>query len=172
MSRFGIRDISMPHLRELSAAFDVPAHLGVLVGTDVMYLEKAAAPSFIQFNTFPGKLSPFHITALGRAIAAWLPAEERQALTRGVKPPIDRLLDETHEHGFAVEDSEEIDGVGCIAAPVFGADGAVIASVGLTGFSRDLLPPGEDPPALPAVRDAARAISAELGYRSAPARQI
>jgi IclR family acetate operon transcriptional repressor len=166
VSRFGIRDIAMPYLRELSAAFDVPAHLGVLVGTDVMYLEKAAAPSFIQFNTFPGKLSPFHITALGRAIAAWLPDAEQRMLTAGLATPIDAQLRETHAHGFAVEDSEEIDGVGCVAAPVFDAAGAVIASVGLTGFSRDLLP-GGDPPAVPAVRDAARAISAELGYRPA-----
>ncbi|MDW5593694.1 IclR family transcriptional regulator [Conexibacter stalactiti] len=168
VSRFGIRDIAMPYLRELSAAFDVPAHLGVLVGTDVMYLEKAAAPSFIQFNTFPGKLSPFHITALGRAIAAWLPEAEQRTLTAALSPPIEGLLSETHAHGYAVEDSEEIDGVGCIAAPVFGADGTVVASVGLTGFSRDLLP-GGDPPAVPAVLDAARAISAELGYRPASA---
>lgn len=168
VSRYGIRDIAMPHLRELSAAYDVPAHLGVLVGDDVMYLEKAAAPSFIQFNTFPGKLSPFHITALGRAIAAWLPAPEQRALTARLAPPIDEQLRETHALGYAVEDSEEIDGVGCIAAPVFGPDGTVVASVGLTGFSRDLLPGGE-PPAATAVIDAAREISAQLGYRPAPA---
>ncbi len=167
VSRFAIRDIAMPHLRELSAAYDVPAHLGVLVGDDVMYLEKAETPSFIQFNTFPGKLSPFHITALGRAIAAWLPApEQRSALTARVEPPIDELLRETHDTGYAIEDSEEIDGVGCIAAPVFGADGRVVASVGLTGFSRNLLPGGE-PPAAAAVLAAARAISAQLGFRAA-----
>lgn len=166
VSRFGIRDIAMPYLRELSAAFDVPAHLGVIVGTDVMYLEKAAAPSFIQFNTFPGKLSPFHITALGRAIAAWLPEPERAALTARLEEPIDGQLEQTQALGYAVEDSEEIDGVGCIAAPVFGADGTVVASIGLTGFSRDLLPGGDPPPAVPAITDAARAISAELGYRS------
>ncbi|HEY4279978.1 MAG TPA: IclR family transcriptional regulator [Conexibacter sp.] len=165
VSRFGVRDVALPHLRELSSAFDVPAHLGVLVGDDVMYLEKAAAESFIQFNTFPGKLSPFHITALGRAIVAWLPRDDQRAFVEKLGRPVARLLKETREHGYAVEDSEEIDGVGCIAAPVFGFDGTVVASVGVTGFSRDLFPDG-DPPAVPAVIDAARAISAELGYRA------
>jgi DNA-binding IclR family transcriptional regulator len=168
IARYGIRDVARPHLRELSQALGLPAHLGVLVGTDVMYLEKAAAESFIQFNTFPGKLSPYGITALGRAIAANLPAEEREPLLVGTAPGFDGLLDQVRETGYATEDSDEIDGVGCIAAPVFGLDGRVLGSVGITGFSRDLFP-GDGIPAATAVTDTAAAISAELGHRSATA---
>jgi DNA-binding IclR family transcriptional regulator len=166
IARYGIRDIARPHLRELSDALGLPAHLGVLVGTDVMYLEKAAAESFIQFNTFPGKLSPYGLTALGRAIAANLPTEEREALLAETPPSFGTLLDEVRATGYATEDSDEIDGVGCIAAPVFGLDGRVLGSVGITGFSRDLFP-GGDIPAATSVVDTARAISAELGHRAA-----
>jgi DNA-binding IclR family transcriptional regulator len=162
VSRFSIRDTAMPHLRDLAEALGVPAHLGVLVGQDVMYLEKAAAPSFIQFNTFPGKLTPFHITALGRAIAASLPDEERASLVANLEPNVDEALDASAARGYALEDSEEIDGVGCIAAPVFGADGHVVGSVGITGFSRDLFPGGGIPAADDVVA-AANAISRELG---------
>lgn len=167
ISRFGIRDVARPHLRELSDALSLPAHLGVLVGNDVMYVEKAAAESFIQFNTFPGKLSPYAVTALGRAIVAYLPADERAPLLAGQSPDFAALLDRVHATGFATEDSDEMDGVGCIAAPVFGPDGRVLASVGITGFSRDLFP-GEDAPAATLVVDAARAISTEFGYERAP----
>jgi DNA-binding IclR family transcriptional regulator len=169
ITRYGIRDIARPHLRELSQELGLPAHLGVLVGTDVMYLEKAAVDeSFIQFNTFPGKLSPYDLTALGRAIVAHLPAEEREPLMTATDPGFDRLLARVRAEGFATEDSDDIDGVGCIAAPVFGLDGRVIGSVGITGFSRDLF---ADPavPAAAQVVDAARAISGELGHQPAAA---
>jgi IclR family KDG regulon transcriptional repressor len=165
VSRVGLREIALPHLRELSAELDVPAHLGVLVGAQIMYLEKAATPSFIQFDTFPGKLSPYHVTALGRAIVAELPDSERAALLDGHGQRLKQLLAETHESGFAREDGEETEGVGCVAAPIFGPDGAVLASVGITGFSRDLFPGGEVP-AAPRVVEAARAISADLGHRA------
>lgn len=162
ITRFGIRDIARPHLRQLSEALGLPAHLGVLVGTDVMYLEKAAAESFIQFNTFPGKLSPYALTALGRAIAAYLPPEERELLTAPEGPAFAAVLERTRADGYAIEDSEEIDGVGCIAAPVFGLDGRVLASVGITGFSRDLFPGDGEIPAVAPIVGAAHAISAEL----------
>jgi IclR family KDG regulon transcriptional repressor len=163
VARNGIRDIAQPSLRELSDKLGVPAHLGVLAGTDVTYVAKAAAPSFIQFDTYPGKRSPFHLTALGRAIAAYLPRDEREALLEGHGRRLRKILEDAHEAGYAVEDGEEMDGVGCIAAPVFGPDGRVLASVGITGFSRDLFP-GDDVPAASAVAAAASAVSAELGH--------
>jgi DNA-binding IclR family transcriptional regulator len=166
-SRLRIRELAQPHLRALSAELGVPAHLGVLVGTDVMYLEKAAAPSFIRFNTFPGKLSPFHVTALGRAIAANLPADERRQLAEGLPADVERVLSETREAGLAIEDGEDIEGVGCVAAPVFGPDGRVLASVGITGFSAELFENGEIPSAAP-VRATAQAISDALAHRRAP----
>jgi IclR family transcriptional regulator, KDG regulon repressor len=162
IARFGIRDIARPYLRQLSEALDLPVHLGVLVGSDVMYLEKAASESFIQFNTFPGKLSPYGLTALGRAIVAHLPDDERELLMASGDPALAAKLDRTRADGYAIEDSEEMDGVGCIAAPVFGADGRVLASVGITGFSRDLFPDDGEIPAVAPIVGAAQAISAEL----------
>jgi DNA-binding IclR family transcriptional regulator len=170
-SRLRIRELAGPHLRELSAELGVPAHLGVLVGADVMYLEKAAAPSFIKFDTFPGKLSPFHVTALGRAIAAHLSADEREQLLKGLPARLGEVLAETRAAGFALEDSEETDGVGCVAAPVFGPDGRVLASVGITGFSSDLFPDGGIPSVAP-VRATAQAISDALAGRVAAAQPV
>ncbi len=163
-SRLRIRELAAPHLRELSAELGIPAHLGVIVGSDVMYLEKAAAPSFIKFDTFPGKLSPFHLTALGRAIVASFDDDQREELAKGLPGEVEEVLADTRTRGYAIEDSEDIDGVGCVAAPVFGPDGRVLASVGVTGFSADLFPGGEIP-SVPLVLGTARAISEALGNR-------
>jgi DNA-binding IclR family transcriptional regulator len=164
VSRYGIRDVARPYLRRLSETLDLPAHLGVLVGDDVVYVEKVATSSFIQFKTFPGKMAPFGTTALGRAIVAALPEKERAELVNPRDRRLGKALKQAMEDGFAREDSEEIDGIGCIAAPIFDGDGAVVASVGVTGFSQQLFPDGEVPAARLIV-DAARSISQELGHR-------
>jgi DNA-binding IclR family transcriptional regulator len=164
VSRLGLKDVALPHLRTLSASLGVPVHLGVLVGADVMYLEKVAAPSFIQFSTYPGLRSPFHLTALGRAIAAYLPPAELTPLVTGLDPRFTQILQDVKTAGFATEDGEEIDGVGCVAAPVCDASGRVVASVGITGFSADLFVNGEIP-SVSEVQAAAEQISRELGHR-------
>jgi DNA-binding IclR family transcriptional regulator len=164
ISRYGIRDIARPYLRELSEELDLPAHLGVLVGSDVVYVEKVATSSFIQFKTFPGKMAPFQTTALGRAIVAALPDKDRSELVNPRDRRLTKALKQAREDGFAREDSEEIDGIGCIAAPVFDGDGTVVASVGVTGFSQQLFPNG-DVPGAKKILAAAHSISQELGHR-------
>jgi IclR family acetate operon transcriptional repressor len=163
VSRYGIRDVALPHLRTLSEDLGVPAHLGVQVGGDVVYLEKAGSDSFIQFDTYPGKRVPFDRTALGRAIVSAMPEAGRADLVDPRNRTLRKALKQAETEGFAREDGEEMAEIGCIAAPVFNADRQVIASVGVTGFSHDLFPHG-DVPAAPQITAAAAAISAELGY--------
>jgi IclR family acetate operon transcriptional repressor len=161
--RLGVTEVAVPHLRTLAETVGCPAHVGVLEGTDVMYVAKAPAPVFIQFDTYPGKASPFHLTALGRAIAALQPEERRAQLLAGLPSRFARILAETRERGYAVEDGEEVEGVGCVAAPIRTADGDVRASIGITGFSAQLFA-GDEVPSAQAVLRAAAAVSAELGY--------
>jgi DNA-binding IclR family transcriptional regulator len=172
--------LAAPELRSLADQLDMPAHIGVLDGTNVVYLAKAAPQRYIQFNTYPGKVSPFNLTALGRAIVAFLPAEVTAPLLKhavpgdgprahGATPLIDQL-GEIRRQGFAVEDEEEEEGITCLAAPIRSADGSVVAAVGVTGFSNQLSVP-KRPRVASLVADAATSISSRLGYvaqRSAP----
>ena len=163
VNRLGITEVAEPHLRALAESVGCPAHLGVLEGVNVMYIAKVPAPAFIQFNTYPGKVSPFHLTALGRAIAAFLPAERQVALLDGLPDRFARILAETRERGYAIEDGEDVAGVGCLAAPIYDARGELRGSVGITGFSDEILG-AEGEPAARAVVAAAAAVSAGLGY--------
>lgn len=166
---------AQPHLRALCDRLGMPAHLGVLEGRNVVYVAKAAAPGLIQFDTYPGKISPFHLTALGRVIAAYLPPAELKALTSGNLPggngPKERgggsrwlkaELEQTRERGYAIEDQEEQADIGCVAAPVFRAGEQVAYSVGITGFARDLSG-GRLDEVIEAVVQTGKALSADLG---------
>jgi IclR family KDG regulon transcriptional repressor len=166
---------AQPHLRGLCDRLSMPAHVGVLDGRNVVYVAKAAAPGLIQFDTFPGKVSPFHLTALGRALAAYLPPEELKALTgpglsAGVGPKsrgsgtrwLNDELAQIRERGYAVEDEEEQAEIGCVAAPVFDAANHVVYAIGVTGFAREMF--GENVEGIvAAVIHAAKAFSADLG---------
>ncbi|MEU4197731.1 IclR family transcriptional regulator [Kribbella sp. NPDC026611] len=145
-----LSSVASREMRELADRLGMPVHIGVLTGSSVVYVAKAAMPGFIQFDTYPGKVSHFNLTALGRAIAAYLPDDE-------LKPLLDRLergygpkgkdvdeesfraeLARVRKQGFAVEDQEEQADIACVAAPFFTAGGQVAGAVGVTSFARDL----------------------------------
>lgn len=167
-------DVAKPHLDAVADRLGMPAHLGVLEGSTVVYVAKSAPPAFIQFDTYPGKISQFHLTALGKAIAAFLPPEELAPLLGNLPPGtgpkalrrgrslLEKDLAAIRERGYAVEDQEELADIGCVAAPVFDADDRVAFAVGVTGFSRDLLADRFDD-AVGSVRRAADRISRALG---------
>lgn len=146
-----LSSIAQQELRELAERIKCPVHIGVLNGQSVVYIAKAASPGFIQFDTYPGKVAPFNLTALGRAIAAYLPEEELSPLLGKLVPgagpdPLPpgpeafvQELEQTRKRGYAVENEEEEAGVSCLAAPFFNADGHVAGSVGATSLASELV---------------------------------
>lgn len=145
-----VPSLAQSELQTLADTLGMPAHVGVLDGASVVYVAKASTPGFIQFDTYRGKVSPFHLTALGRAIAAHLPEADLKPLLTHLKPgrgpnagPADAtaflaLLDGVRTAGYAIEDEEEQAEIACVAAPFFDAEARVAGAVGITGFARDL----------------------------------
>lgn len=167
--------IAVAEMQELALELGMPVHIGVLDGASIAYVAKAAHPGFIQFNTYVGKAAPFNLTALGRAIAAYLPDDELAVLLRrlatGSGPralPMDResvleLLEKVRKRGYAVESEEEQDDIACVAMPVFDASRHVAAAVGVTGFAKDLRGPALKK-AVAGLESLSQLISARLGY--------
>jgi DNA-binding IclR family transcriptional regulator len=178
--RLDLPSLAQPSLRGLAAETGMPSHVGVLDGANVVYLAKGATEGFVQFNTYPGKTAPFNLTALGRAIAAYLPPGELAPLLEHAKPgrgpkwhasDARAMLDELARvrlDGYAVEDEEEEPDIACVAAPIFDADGAVVASVGVTGFAGAVTGDRFDDN-VAAVVAAGHEISAALGHAAGAA---
>ncbi|KAA1418292.1 IclR family transcriptional regulator [Mumia zhuanghuii] len=144
--------VATGEMRALADRLGMPVHMGVLDGHSVVYVAKAATPGFVQFDTYSGKIAPFNLTALGRAIAAYLDPDELDPLLskltpgrgpnapKGGKKAFRALLETVREQGYAVEQEEEQAEISCVAAPFFGIDGSVAGALGVTGFARDLTP--------------------------------
>jgi len=177
--KIDLSSVAQPELRALADELGMPVHIGVLEGGSVVYVAKAATPGFIQFDTYPGKVSPFNLTALGRAIAAHLPPEQLDALMSQLVPgrgPKARamnaksfraLLQTVRSCGYAIEEEEEQADISCVAAPFFDAEGRVAGAVGVTGFARDLAGVKREAAIKGVVRLGAE-ISHRLGYHAAP----
>lgn len=135
---------AQPVLRELAGAVHASAHLGILVGRDLIVVAKEPSPGRIQVTTRVGGQMTLHASALGKVILAGQPEDRLESLlahplTKYTKHTITdmtrlrKALQEIRQTGYAIEVEEEDLGVGCIAAPVWDASGRWIAAISVAG---------------------------------------
>jgi IclR family acetate operon transcriptional repressor len=141
----GLREVAVPVLRRLVAETETTAHVAVLDGTEALYIERVPSPGFIQIDTWVGRRMPLHSTSVGKALAAYLPPKRAEALFQATGLPrytprtitsLPRLKQELRrirENRVAIDNQENTPGVRCVASPIFGSDGTVVAALSLTG---------------------------------------
>jgi len=132
-----------PALQALRDDVDELVHLGVLVGREVVYLDKVEPQRAVRVWSAVGRRRPAATTALGRALLAAGPLREPAGgevgadalapyVTGGVGP--DRLLAalvEARTTGVATETEENEPGIACAAVAVLRA-GHPVAAVSIT----------------------------------------
>lgn len=150
LNNLDIRAIALPYMTALRNDTGFPVHLGILEGMDIVYLEKVEGTGFIRFDTYIGKRSPLHLTAVGKALAAHLPETQLDEIltVRGLSGGTEKaaatiaefkeMLQSVRDLGYAIEDEEEVLGVRCIGAPIRNHTGAVIASISIIALLREL----------------------------------
>jgi IclR family transcriptional regulator, pca regulon regulatory protein len=180
MNSMELREISVPHLQTLSDETGYTVNVGVLEGTDVLYLERCRSSRQgqreIDLNLHVGSRLPAYCTSLGKVLLAYLPREEQtetlervEFVQRGPNTITDRAafvreLDRVRDSGLAISNEELAYGLRSIAAPVRAQTGEVVAAINLavhrSMVSLDALVARLGPP----LRRSADAISARLGY--------
>jgi DNA-binding IclR family transcriptional regulator len=140
-----LREVALPSLRRLTLETQTTAHLAVLEGYEAVYIERVPSPGFIQLDTWVGRRMPLHSTSAGKALLAFQPAAEAEEILRSMGlprftprtivslPRLKQELQKIHDSGIAIDNEENTPGVRCIAAPIFGANGRVLAALSLTG---------------------------------------
>jgi IclR family KDG regulon transcriptional repressor len=96
--------------------------------------------------------------------------ERRTPKTICTLPRLLKELEKVRTQGYAVDDEENNLGARCVGAPIFNQQGRIEASLGLSGTTHQV---NEQtmPRILEHLKDAARHISMQLGYR-APHRRV
>ncbi|MFC5142623.1 IclR family transcriptional regulator [Actinomycetospora rhizophila] len=168
--RHELREAVLPFLHDLHAAVKVAVQLGVLHGTEVLVVEKITGHRPMPMLSQVGGTIPAYCSALGRAIMAWSPGEAVEAALAGPMPArtprtltdadaVRRELAAIPDRGWAVEREEGNIGVSCVAAPIFGPLGEVVAALSVTGPSAAVRSERAGPPVQLAAAAASRAYS-------------
>ncbi|MDR2983679.1 MAG: IclR family transcriptional regulator [Nocardiopsaceae bacterium] len=136
-----IRLHARPVLEDLAASFAETAHLAVLEGAKVRYLDAVESSRALRVASRTGAALPANCTASGKAMLAALPesevtamftAQELPALTKQSVTSLASLLAElreTRERGYALNIEESEDGVASVAVPVSGRKDAPVAAL-------------------------------------------
>ena len=140
-----VREVGLPILRRLVEETGITGHLGVLEGSEAVYIERVPFPGFIQIDTWVGRRIPLHSTGEGKALLAYSPPQQVETLLQTTElrrfttktiaslPKLRQELRKIRESGFAIDDEENTPGVRCVAAPIFSRSGTLVAALSLTG---------------------------------------
>lgn len=170
-----IRDRAAAVARSLAEESRESVYVGVPDDDHVLYVYAVETSQRLTARTAVGDRAPYHCTAVGKAMLAFLPDAERARILNASplvactpKSITDRLqLDEelrlVRDRGFAIDDEEHESSTRCIAAPFWEAENRVAGAISISGRSSDLIT-GQLAERSQVVVQAARSISLRLGF--------
>lgn len=106
-------------------------NLTIFDGTEVSYLDRVEANWPLRVTFQPGSRVPAHSSASGKLFLAYMPAARREKLLRQMHltantentltnmAALKKELQSIREHGCAMDREELMEGLVCVAAPVF-----------------------------------------------------
>lgn len=133
-----LRDVLVPVMRALSRELAETITLGVRVDSRVRVVAAAEAPRVLRVADQEGTVLPAHLASSGKAMLAFLPADEIRelfradeglALTEAEDRKLSLELAAVRRNGFAVNHGEAEQGVSAIGVPVRARDGRVLAGL-------------------------------------------
>lgn len=175
--------LATPVLETLTGETGEAAHFAIRSGNEIVVIARTAGSGMLQMVDRGGGQRPAHATALGKVLLAPLnDAQIRQFL--GPQPlrkftpktivdrdALLREIEETRRKGIAYDDGEFDAEIRCVAVPVHDFAGRVAGAVGISGAVWRLsLQSLQDKSQQ--VREAAKAISAQLGYNPKKAPRV
>jgi DNA-binding IclR family transcriptional regulator len=140
-----LRGAARPFMGRLLGRFEQTVNLGILDLDQILYAEIAEGLRSIRMAATVNTYAPFHSTALGKCILAFLDGDELERIVR--KRPLSKLTSKTitsvpalmrhlrrvRERGYAVDNEETERGARCVAAPIFNSGGRPVAAISVSG---------------------------------------
>ena len=146
-----LRVVARPHLEGIQRETGETVNLVVLDADRVVYVDQVEGTRQVRMFTTVGTSVPAHTTGSGKAILANGSSEVVDALYAGRELP--RLTDHTlttldaleadfariRRRGYALDEEEHEEGVGCVAVAVFDHSGRPSAAISVSGPSARIL---------------------------------
>lgn len=166
-----VRAVARPEMEWLRDQLGETVNLTVRQGDEVVYVERVTSNRMMRVEQVIGSRAPLHVTAVGKLMLGEAGAAATRDYARRTRLPaytvntrheVRSLLEDigvSSARGYALDDEEAELGVGCIGALVRDASGAAVAGLSVSApMERRKME------WVPLVQEAARRISARLGY--------
>ena len=137
-------ELALPYLRELQKSVNEAVNMSLLDGTEIVYVARILSDHLITLRLYVGSRLPAYATSMGRAILAFLPEKEADAVLdksdlrpvtqhtitdrRRLKAELQRIK----ARGYSINDQEMAVGLRGVAAPILSANDRPVAAINLS----------------------------------------
>ncbi|XZE51571.1 IclR family transcriptional regulator [Planctomycetaceae bacterium SH139] len=143
----GLVESALPAMRGIRKLTGETTQLCCLVDRDVVIVEQLLATHPFKYSVDLGARCPCYSSAPGKAMVAFLPVEEREALvgrlrfkrftanTIATREAFRAELEAILTRGYAVDYAEGLEGIRCVAAPILDRVGSPVGAITIAGPS-------------------------------------
>jgi DNA-binding IclR family transcriptional regulator len=168
LHNLALRQRTAPYLFSLRLKTGLGVHLAIYEHQEALVIAKLESSEH-RLASWVGKRMDLHCTGIGKAILAYLPEGEREAVIKRyglarrndnticTRKRLQADLEQVVRQKYALDNEEDELGMRCIGVPIIGPDCRPVAAVSISGSTSQLTP--ERIPALAAeVRTTAHSI--------------
>lgn len=145
--RINLVDQARMHMKDLANETGESVFLSVYSSGKVAYLDKVDSRELLKIDLPLGRRAPAHCTAPGKVFLSNLQPQDLEDYLKHNKlvahtnntinssKALKSELDKVRKQGYAIDNEETLEGVRCVAAPIFDELGNVISAISLVGPS-------------------------------------
>ncbi|MFI8595557.1 IclR family transcriptional regulator [Microbacterium sp. NPDC078428] len=174
--RIDIREAALPSMHDLIRTTGHTTYLCVRRDDRAVCIERLNGREVRSLAMRLGDSLPLYVGAAPKALFAFLPRSERDALVERCVGPgspwgdvpsreaLVQMTDETRERGYSISDGDVTPGIAALGAPLFNHRGELEASISISSWRQPIL---AEPDRMAAeVTAAAERISRALGFEA------
>lgn len=174
-SRLNIREVALPCMQRLHEQIGEAINLGIRHEDEIIYIERTSSGrSLVRVVYLVGGRAPLHLTSVGKLFLAADTPENVRAYAKRTGLPgktphsltslnaLEKELEKIRRHDLAFDNEEAELGLRCVAAPIRGDEGTIVA-----GLSVSAPTDRHNPEWVTRIKQAADEISSALGYHKA-----
>lgn len=171
-----ISAVAKPYMQHLNSELSAMIQLATEQNGEVLYLEKLESNQTIRIVSDVGRRLPMHCSGLGKVLLAYKPYSEAKRIIseKGLKrmtsrtitsvSELEKELKKIREQGYAIDNQEIMEGLRCVAVPIFDVDSKVNYAISVSGLSVNMKGDYLEK-ALSRLKETAGNISLDIGYK-------
>src|ERR1019366_5977672 len=152
LDRLDFRRAAQPLLRELNMRTKEAVHLAILQECVAISIDKFDSPQPVGLDARLGSAMPLHCTGVGKTLLAYQSEEtlnriaqspgftRMTARTITALPQLRKELQQIRDQGYTIDQEEAVEGLSCVAGPIFNHSGQGVAGFSVGGPATRLTP--------------------------------